>query len=111
MIVATQNISRKKFDKAAFIIKAVAHPKRLAIIEYLYLNGKTSVGDIVETLQCEQSCISHHLIGMKLRGILDCEKDGQNVYYWLKMPDVICLLNCVEDFGKFLTTSIHLTKK
>ena len=85
-----------KFIKAAFIIKAVAHPKRLAIIEYLHQNGKTAVGDIVAELDCEQSCISHHLIGMKLKGILDCEKEGQFVYYWLKQPEVVQLLACVS---------------
>lgn len=91
-------IERIKFDKAAFIIKAVAHPKRLAIIQMLDKNGKMAVNDIVETLGCEQSCISHHLIGLKLRGVLDCERDGQQIFYSIKMPEVMHLMNCVSSF-------------
>lgn len=94
----TYKIDRQKFDKAAFIIKAVAHPKRLAIIQMLDKNGKMAVNDIVETLDCEQSCISHHLIGLKLRGILDCERDGQQIFYSLKMQEVTHLMSCISSF-------------
>lgn len=88
--------ANEKFAKAACVIKAIAHPKRLAIIEFLNANGRTCVTDIVETLHCEQSCISHHLVDLKLRGILNCMREGQQVYYWLRFPIIMDLLDCVE---------------
>ena len=88
----------EKFTKPASIIKAIAHPKRLAIIEFLHINGRACVTDIVETLHCEQSCISHHLVDLKLRGILNCAREGQQIYYWLRFPDIVELLDCVETF-------------
>jgi DNA-binding transcriptional ArsR family regulator len=48
-------------------------------------------------LGCEQSLLSHHLINMKLKGILSSQKEGQNVYYSLKEREVTKLITCVEN--------------
>lgn len=93
------SVLHEKFVKAAYIIKAIAHPKRLAIIELLATCGRTCVTDIVETLRCEQSCISHHLVDLKLRGLLNCEREGQQIFYWLREPEVVRLIDCVGGFS------------
>lgn len=90
-------INREKFEKAAYILKAVAHPTRLAIIQLLDVQENLTVNEICETLKCEQSLISHHLINMKLRGILQSHKDGLNVYYSLKEREITNLLTCIEN--------------
>ncbi|MER0439597.1 metalloregulator ArsR/SmtB family transcription factor [Emticicia sp. W12TSBA100-4] len=90
-------INKEKFEKAAYILKAVAHPTRLAIIQLLDAQENLMVNEICETLKCEQSLISHHLINMKLRGILQSHKDGLNVYYSLKEREVTNLLTCIEN--------------
>jgi DNA-binding transcriptional ArsR family regulator len=90
-------INKEKFEKAAYILKAVAHPTRLAIIQLLDIQSDLTVNEICETLNCEQSLISHHLINMKLRGILQSHKDGLNVYYSLKEREVTKLLACIEN--------------
>lgn len=91
------SINKEKLEKAAYILKTVAHPTRLAIIDLLNINEKMGVTEICEILNCEQSLISHHLINMKLRGILKSEKDGLNVYYSLKEKDVTKLIDCIEN--------------
>jgi DNA-binding transcriptional ArsR family regulator len=90
-------INKEKFEKAAYILKAVAHPTRLAIIQLLDIEENLTVNEICETLNCEQSLISHHLINMKLRGILKSHKDGLNVYYSLKEREITKLLSCIEN--------------
>lgn len=90
-------INKEKFEKAAYILKAVAHPTRLAIIQLLDIQENLTVNEICETLTCEQSLISHHLINMKLRGILKSNKDGLNVYYSLKEREITNLLTCIEN--------------
>jgi predicted transcriptional regulator len=90
-------INKVKLEKAAYILKAVAHPIRLAIIQLLEKNEHVSVNEICETLACEQSLISHHLINMKLRGILQSNKEGLNMYYSLKERDVTNLIKCIEN--------------
>jgi DNA-binding transcriptional ArsR family regulator len=93
----SSEINKEKLEKAAFILKTVAHPKRLAILQLLENHESLSVNEICETLNCEQSLISHHLINMKLRGILKSKKDGLNMYYSLKERDVLKLLVCIEN--------------
>ncbi len=90
-------INKEKYEKAAYILKAVAHPTRLAIIQLLDIQDNLTVNEICETLNCEQSLISHHLINMKLRGILKSHKDGLNVYYSLKEHEITKLLSCIEN--------------
>lgn len=90
-------INKEKFEKAAYILKAVAHPTRLAIIQLLDAQENLMVNEICEILKCEQSLISHHLINMKLRGILQSHKDGLNVYYSLKEREITNLLTCIEN--------------
>ncbi len=99
MVAETNSIkiNKEKYEKAAYILKAVAHPTRLAIIQLLDIQENLTVNEICETLNCEQSLISHHLINMKLRGILKSHKDGLNVYYSLKQREITKLLSCIEN--------------
>jgi DNA-binding transcriptional ArsR family regulator len=97
MTLEIVEFNNAKLEKAAFILKAIAHPKRLAIIQLLEINESLSVNEICETLNCEQSLISHHLINMKLRGILQSSKEGLNMYYSLKEREIIKLLACIEN--------------
>ncbi|WP_026996900.1 ArsR/SmtB family transcription factor [Flectobacillus major] len=96
MTTVAYKINKEKLEKAAFILKTVAHPTRLAIVDLLSLQERLSVNEICEILQCEQSLLSHHLINMKLKGILRSEKDGLNVFYSLKERDVTKLIDCIE---------------
>jgi DNA-binding transcriptional ArsR family regulator len=87
----------EKLEKAAFILKTVAHPLRLAVIDLLDKKEKMSVNEICEELNAEQSLISHHLTNMKLKGLLRSEKQGVQVLYSLKEKDLVKLLDCIEN--------------
>jgi DNA-binding transcriptional ArsR family regulator len=89
-------MNREKLEKAAYILKTVAHPTRLAIVDLLNLHTRLGVNDISEILKVEQSLLSHHLKTMRLTGILRSEKEGQNVFYSLKEHDVTKLIACIE---------------
>ncbi len=91
-----------KLEKAAVILKTIAHPARLAIINMLRGNNKMSVNDICETLEMEQSLVSHHLKNMKLRGILSCKRDKQQIFYSLKEKDVAKILDCIKNCDCYL---------
>jgi DNA-binding transcriptional ArsR family regulator len=95
-VVINYKLNREKLEKAAYILKTVAHPTRLAIVDLLSMNARLSVNDISETLEVEQSLLSHHLITMKLKGILRSEKEGQSVFYSLKEKDIPKLIECIE---------------
>lgn len=89
-------IDLEKFEKAAFVLKTVAHPMRLAIVELLTTADSLSVNEICEKLNSEQSLVSHHLINMKLKGILQSSREGQFINYSLKLKEINKLLECVE---------------
>lgn len=96
-VAEKQEIESEKLEKAAFILKTIAHPVRLKIIELLNENEQLSVGDICERINCEQSLTSHHLSNMRLKGILSAQRDGKNMFYSLKEKDVVHILACIEN--------------
>ncbi|SNC64224.1 ArsR family transcriptional regulator [Hymenobacter gelipurpurascens] len=89
------NLSIEKMEKVAFILKTTAHPTRIAIVQLLAAQESLSVSEISERLQVEQSLASHHLSGMKLKGILSSHRDGKNVFYSLKMREVVDVIQCL----------------
>jgi len=87
----------EKLEKVAFILKTVAHPLRLGVIDLLTYHNRLSVNEICEKLNAEQSLVSHHLTNMKLKGILGSSREGKNIYYFLKMQEVVKVIACMEN--------------
>ncbi len=83
-------------ERVAEVLKAVAHPVRLRIVELL-VPGEMCVGDIVRALGEKQSITSQQLNMMKDKGVLTCKRDGAKVYYRIENKNVIRLLDCVYD--------------
>jgi ArsR family transcriptional regulator len=83
-------------ERVADVLKAVAHPARLKIIELL-VPGEMSVGDIVEAVGEKQSITSQQLNMMKDKGVLGRRRDGAKVYYHIENKNVIKLLDCISD--------------
>jgi ArsR family transcriptional regulator len=79
---------------AAEVLKAVAHPLRLQIVEVLE-DGELSVGEIVEALGEKQAITSQQLNLMKDKGVLTSRREGAHVYYRVSNPSAIKVLNCV----------------
>jgi len=78
----------------AEVLKAVAHPVRLQIIEVLE-HGERCVGDIVELLGIPQAVASQQLGLMKDKDVLQCRRDGTRAFYSIKNLNAITLLHCV----------------
>ena len=89
------NLTSEKMEKVAFILKTTAHPTRIAIVQLLAANESLSVSELSERLNVEQSLLSHHLSGMKLKGILSSHREGKNILYALKMREVIDVIQCL----------------
>ncbi len=90
-------LNRKKqllFQKQAEIAKAVAHPLRIAIVDFLR-DGEQCVCDIAGHVGSERSNVSRHLSVMVNAGILDYRKQGLKVIYALKTPCILDFFSCV----------------
>jgi len=79
----------------ATIIKALAHPTRLFIVQELN-SGERCVCQFTELIDADTSTVSRHLSVLKNAGIIADEKRGNQVFYTLKVPCVLNFLSCVE---------------
>lgn len=93
-----RDIPFEKLEFISMVLKTISHPIRLKIIEALEDNDRLNVQDIAKFIgnQIEQPLLSHHLIKMKDKGILECHKEGQYVYYRLVLKETASLLDCME---------------
>lgn len=90
-----KNDIQKKYKKRSEIIKALAHPTRLFIVDFL-TNGEKCVCEIVEQVGVDISTISKHLLVMKNAGLVEDEKRGLNVFYKLVCPCLSDMFKCLE---------------
>ena len=90
-------ITQKKqllFEKQAEIVKAIAHPLRMAIVDFLK-DGEQCVCDIAEHVDSERSNVSRHLSVMLNAGVLGYRKEGLKVIYKLKAPCILDFFSCI----------------
>ena len=88
--------SQACYEVRARIIKAMAHPTRLFIIDELAKNGERCVCELTEMIGVDISTVSRHLAMLKGAGILEDEKRGSQVYYRLRVRCVTDFFECVE---------------
>src|SRR3989344_6084265 len=84
------------FKIKADFLKSLAHPARLAVIEYLK-RGETTVGQMVNDLGIEQSGLSKHLATLRQSGILSSRQEKANVYYAVKDKDIYHVLRPIAE--------------
>ena len=91
-------LSKRKqllFEKQAEIAKAIAHPLRIAVVNFLK-DGEQCVCDIAEHVGSERSNVSRHLSVMLNAGLLEYRKEGLKVIYKLKTPCILEFFSCVS---------------
>ena len=91
-------LSKRKqllFEKQAEIAKAIAHPLRIAVVNFLK-DGEQCVCDIAQHVGSERSNVSRHLSVMLNAGLLEYRKEGLKVIYRLKTPCILEFFSCVS---------------
>ncbi len=79
----------------AGVLKAMAHPSRLFIIEELE-KGERCVCELTEMIGADVSTISKHLSVLKQAGLVVDDKRGNQVFYQLRVPCILNFFGCVE---------------
>ncbi len=79
-------------NELATLFKAMAHPARIAIIEFLLKNEKCICGDIVHELPLAQATISQHLKELKNANLIKGTIEGTAICYCLNQ-EVLAELN------------------
>jgi len=89
-------IKPENLERAANMLKAMAHPVRIMIIDSLEDGKEHTVTEIHRKLGIEQSVTSHHLGILKDKGVLASRRIGKNTYYFLKHENIRTLLVCIN---------------
>ena len=87
------------FEAQAAVIKAMAHPTRLFIVDRL-AQGEKCVCELTDMIGADVSTVSKHLSILKNAGIIRDEKRGTQVFYTLEMPCVLNFFSCVQSVIK-----------
>ncbi|HYA90055.1 MAG TPA: metalloregulator ArsR/SmtB family transcription factor [Thermodesulfobacteriota bacterium] len=87
----------------AKIIKAMAHPVRLMIIDFLK-KKEYSFSEVFKLFELDKSTVSKHLLVLKEAGIVSSKKNGADMMYKLEVP-------CVTDFFSCVTAVIESNVK
>jgi DNA-binding transcriptional ArsR family regulator len=95
-IMTFNELTPEQLEAAANMLKAIAHPMRIAILNYLEEGKKLTVTEIHELLNIEQSTTSHHLGILKDKGVLASKREGKNTYYFLKHDNLKNIVDCIS---------------
>jgi DNA-binding transcriptional ArsR family regulator len=92
----TIDTKRKRiFENRARVIKALAHPTRLCIVDRL-VQGEQCVRDLTALVCCDMSTVSKHLSILKNAGIVQDERRGASIYYSLLVPCISSFFDCAD---------------
>jgi ArsR family transcriptional regulator len=87
-------ISFEEAEIRSNIIRALAHPVRLMIVDILR-DGEKPFSEINNVFQVDKSTVSKHLTVLKEAGIVSSRKDRHDMIYSLEVPCVIDFFGCV----------------
>lgn len=87
--------TRDRLEARARVIRAMAHPTRLFLVETLE-RGERCVCELTEGIEADLSTVSRHLAVLRQAGILASERRGQQVFYRLRTPCVLGFFTCIE---------------
>lgn len=99
-ITKTENYSIKQ-NEIAIMAKALGHPARIAIIEYLTKVDTCICGDIVNELPLAQPTVSQHLKELKNAGIIKGNIEGNSICYCI---DYVAIEKFEGYFGALIKT-------
>ncbi|TAF96187.1 MAG: ArsR family transcriptional regulator [Cytophagia bacterium] len=96
-MVLTERIEADKLLSAVNMLKVIAHPVRLAIVDLLTENKRMTVLELQEALNLEQAIASQQITLMEDKGVLVAERVGRNKYVSLRFPKMINIVSCLEN--------------
>ena len=87
--------TQARAEARARIMKALAHPTRLFIVEELS-RGERCVCELQEMVGSDMSTVSKHLAQLRQAGLVAVDKRGTQVFYTLRVPCILGFFGCVD---------------
>ncbi|WP_239161778.1 metalloregulator ArsR/SmtB family transcription factor [Acrocarpospora phusangensis] len=94
--IAREPLSESDAVEMAALLKAVADPVRLRLLSLIgsHAGGEACVCDLTDAFDLTAPTISHHLKVLRTAGLIDSERRGTWVYYWI-IPSVVAKLGAL----------------
>lgn len=90
-----QKLNPEESEKIAELLKTIAHPLRVSILEMLEGEEK-SHRELYEQLGCSQSVLSQQIRILRDRGLIECRKNGTSKYCTVHIGHLRQLINCAR---------------
>ena len=91
-----QDLTIEDLARMAKVLKLLAHPYRLKIIDLLETHGPMAVHQLMAPLGLTQAVTSNHLLKMRRIGLVTSERRGKEVWYDLGDKRSLTILNCMR---------------
>ncbi len=95
---AKVTINNEKLQESSEILRALAHPLRMKILEFIDQNETINVNKIYNTLKLEQSITSQHLRILRLAGIVLTNRDGKFIHYSIDYDKLALSVGAINGF-------------
>ena len=82
----------RDYERQAALLKALAHPVRLRIMDVLVCEGRRNVRGMEKRTGVSQSCLSQHLQRLRAARLVAAERVGNEVYYRACAPEAAGVL-------------------
>ncbi len=94
-------IDNDQLQVSTDILRALAHPLRMKILEFIDKNKTINVNKIYNTLELEQSITSQHLKILRASGLVHTHREGKFVHYTIDYPKLVVAIKAVDIFMEF----------
>lgn len=105
----SRNQTNEKYQSTARQLKAMAHPVRLAILDVLQASEEACVCHMEVVLGQRQAYLSQHLMALREAGVVEDRRDGRNIFYRIKTPDMLNLIEIIKKMNNEPQASVPLT--
>ena len=92
------SINHEKLHASSEVLRAIAHPLRMKILEFIDQNEEINVNKIYNTLGLEQSITSQHLRILRTAGLVSTQRDGKYIHYSIDYEKLGDSVVAVEGF-------------
>ena len=90
--------NNEKLHVSSELMRALAHPLRLKILEFIDKHGTINVNKIYNTLKIEQSITSQHLRILRMAGVVSASREGKYILYTIDYNIINRAVKAVNNF-------------
>jgi len=99
----TKTINETALEHSAEVLRALAHPLRMRILEFIDQNDMINVNKIYSSLELEQSITSQHLRILRQAGLVSTERRGKFIHYRLEYGKLTNTIRAIRTYERAIS--------